>query len=86
MNYMNWGREVSIKHFNELYVKLGSRFDYEFWESEIAEQGRQIVLGGLDRGIFKKAKERLFLRANYTDFITVFSLILKACQHMKPKN
>ncbi|MDQ3014442.1 MAG: arginine--tRNA ligase [bacterium] len=49
----DWGREVSIKHFNELYVKLGSRFDYNIWESEVADEGKKIVEAGLDRGIFE---------------------------------
>lgn len=58
----DWGRDISIKHFNELYVKLGSRFDYEFWESQIAEEGRQIVHGGLDRGIFEKSDGAVIFR------------------------
>ncbi|MBX4198143.1 arginine--tRNA ligase [Candidatus Parcubacteria bacterium] len=57
-----WGRDVSIKHFNEMYVKLGSRFDFNFWESEIAEEGRQIVEAGLQRGIFEKSEGAIIFK------------------------
>ncbi len=51
-----WGRELSIKHFQEIYVKLGSRFDYNFWESEVADEGMKIVADGLARNIFEKSE------------------------------
>ncbi len=48
----DWGRAVSIKHFEEIYRKLGSRFDYHFYESDVAEEGKMIVQAFLDRGVF----------------------------------
>jgi arginyl-tRNA synthetase len=44
------GREESLKHFNEIYERLGTKFDYFFFESETAELGKQIVLS--NPGIF----------------------------------
>lgn len=58
----DWGREVSIKHLNELYVKLGSRFDYNIWESEIVDEGKKIVEAGLDRGIFEMSEGATIFR------------------------
>ncbi|MEX1027839.1 MAG: arginine--tRNA ligase, partial [Candidatus Paceibacterota bacterium] len=30
-----WGRTVSLNHFEEIYKKLGTRFDYYFFESQV---------------------------------------------------
>ncbi len=38
------GREESLKHFDEIYKRLGTKFDYLFFESETAELGKKIVL------------------------------------------
>jgi len=38
------GREVSLKHFEELYKTLGTKFDAYFFESEVWEKGREAVL------------------------------------------
>ncbi len=44
-------REWSIDEFHRIYDELGIRFDIEFSESEVEEQGRQIVFDLVDRGI-----------------------------------
>ncbi len=38
------GRKASLDSFEEVYKKLGLKFDYSFFESEVAETGKQIVL------------------------------------------
>lgn len=38
-----WGREASLEYFETIYKKLGTKFDYYFFESETAEFGREIV-------------------------------------------
>jgi arginyl-tRNA synthetase len=48
----DWGKEVSEKHFNEMFKKLGTRFDYTFWESQVADEGKMIVLAHQEKGIF----------------------------------
>lgn len=42
-NLYNWGREVSLKYFETLYERLGTQFDYYFFESETGELGKEIV-------------------------------------------
>ncbi len=37
------GRQTSLKHFEEIYKKLGTDFDYYFFESEVAERGLATV-------------------------------------------
>lgn len=50
-----WGRKVSLEHFEELYQKLGTKFDYYFFESEVAEAALKIVGEFLTQGIFTKS-------------------------------
>src|SRR3989338_1233983 len=38
-----WGREVSLKYFETIYKRLGTKFDYFFFESETGEIGKKIV-------------------------------------------
>lgn len=38
-----WGREVTLAAFEELYAALGTRFDYYFFESDMAPIGMHIV-------------------------------------------
>jgi len=52
----SWGKKVSLDHFNEIYEKLGSKFDYFFLESQVADEGAQIVREGLKRGFFKESE------------------------------
>ncbi len=37
------GRNLSLEYFDNLYKRLGSKFDYFFFESESAETGKEIV-------------------------------------------
>ena len=38
-----WGRAVSLEYFDTIYNKLGTKFDYFFFESETGEFGRDVV-------------------------------------------
>jgi arginyl-tRNA synthetase len=49
------GKTASIEHFNKIFDLLGSRFDHQIWESDIAAFGEEIVKFGLERGIFEKS-------------------------------
>ena len=42
--------------FEETYGKLGIDFDRHYYESQIFEGGREIILDALSRGIFERAK------------------------------
>ncbi|MDP6659519.1 MAG: arginine--tRNA ligase [Candidatus Pacebacteria bacterium] len=37
------GRTTSLKYFEEIYGKLGTKFDYYFFESEVGDKGKEIV-------------------------------------------
>jgi arginyl-tRNA synthetase len=37
------GREASLKYFDQVYKKLGTKFDYFFFESDTGERGKKIV-------------------------------------------
>jgi arginyl-tRNA synthetase len=52
----DWGREASLKYFQDVYSRLNSRFDYHFYESEVAEEGKMIVETYLERGVFLKSE------------------------------
>ncbi len=39
------GREASLKHFEEVYKILGTKFDYYFFESDTAKKGIELVRG-----------------------------------------
>ncbi len=52
-----WGkcREVCLEAFRALYAKLGTKFDYFFFESDTAPIGTEIVKDGLLRGVFEES-------------------------------
>lgn len=37
------GREVSLSYFETMYARLGSTFDYHFYESDAGKEGKEIV-------------------------------------------
>lgn len=39
----NWGRKTTLEAFEEIYKLLGTKFDYYFFESEMAKVGEKIV-------------------------------------------
>ena len=50
------GRRWSLAHFEELYRKLGTKFDHYFFESEVAPTGVRIVEEYLQKGVFEKSE------------------------------
>jgi len=50
------GREESLKRFEELYKKLGTKFDRYFFESEVAATGKKIVEDNISKGVFEKSE------------------------------
>ncbi|HUQ29905.1 MAG TPA: arginine--tRNA ligase [Candidatus Paceibacterota bacterium] len=49
------GRDISMEEFRRIWNILGTKFDYEFYDSETAEPGLRIVRDGLNKGIFKES-------------------------------
>lgn len=49
------GRKVSLEHFEELYKRIGIRYDKYYFESVTAKKGREIVLSHIQDNIFEKS-------------------------------
>jgi arginyl-tRNA synthetase len=50
------GKKESLKYFDGIYKKLGTKFDYLIFESQTADIGKNIVENGLKKGIFEKGE------------------------------
>jgi len=55
------GRKWSLEHFDELYKKLGTKFNYFIFESEASEIGNEIVKKGLKDKIFEKGENEAII-------------------------
>lgn len=49
------GKAWSLAYFGEIYARLGTVFDHFFFESEVGEDGKKLVLGYLEKGVFKES-------------------------------
>ncbi len=49
------GRKWSLDYFEEIYKRLGTKFDFYYLESEVGKVGAKIVEDNLKKGIFKKS-------------------------------
>lgn len=49
------GKKVSLEKFEEIYKKLGTKFDFYFFESEVADMGKKIVEDNTGK-IFEKSE------------------------------
>ncbi len=50
------GKKWSLEYFEEIYKRLGTKFDYYYFESEVGKTGLALVQQGLDKGIFEKSQ------------------------------
>ncbi len=50
-----WGRKVSLDYFEIIYKKLGTKFNYYFFESKEGVLGKKIVEEYLEKGIFERS-------------------------------
>ena len=50
------GRAWSLEYFDLLYKRLGSNFDRNFFESEVGEAGKQLVLQYVKEGVFEESQ------------------------------
>jgi arginyl-tRNA synthetase len=48
------GKKESLEYFDKIYKRLGTKFDYFIFESQIADLGKKIVEKGLKDGVFEK--------------------------------
>jgi arginyl-tRNA synthetase len=65
------GREVSMAEFRRIFALLGTKFDYEFFDSDTTETGKRVVTDGLDKGIFEKSDGAVIYRGEKKGFHTL---------------
>lgn len=53
--YYRLGRKWSLQYFEEIYKKLGTKFDYYVLESQVVHDGVAIVEEYLEKGLFEKS-------------------------------
>jgi len=67
------GKKLSLEYFEKIYKKLGTKFDYYFFESGAGEYGKKIVEEGIKGGIFEKSEGAIIFRGeNYGLHTRVF--------------
>ena len=50
------GREESLKDFEKIYKRVGTKFDFYYFESEVGKVGKRIVQQNLKKGLFEKSE------------------------------
>ncbi|MSR78629.1 MAG: arginine--tRNA ligase [Candidatus Taylorbacteria bacterium] len=58
------GRKVSLEHFEVLYKKLGTKFNYYFFEGIEGREGKPIVEEYLKHGVFEKSEGAIVYRGD----------------------
>lgn len=48
------GRKISLEHFENLYQRIGVRYDKYYFESVTAKKGREVVLSHIDDSVFER--------------------------------
>ncbi|OGZ57155.1 MAG: arginine--tRNA ligase, partial [Candidatus Ryanbacteria bacterium RIFCSPLOWO2_12_FULL_47_9c] len=66
----NEGRQWSLSHFEEIYKKLDTKFDYNFFESKEGREGEKIVAEFLKKGVFEKSEGAIVFRGEKYDLHT----------------
>ncbi len=62
----DWGREITLEAFEEIYKILGTNFNYYFFESVVAPIGQKIVEENMDK-VFKKSDGAIVFNADKYD-------------------
>ncbi len=67
------GRNLSLKYFDIIYKKLGTKFDHFFFESEVSQQGLKIVHEFTKKEVFEKSQGAIiFSGEKYGEHTRVF--------------
>ena len=69
-------REWSMQDFYEIYEWLDVKFDHIFYESEVDEEGRKIVIDGEDKGTFELSEGAIGIDLDAEDL--GFFMLLKS--------
>lgn len=55
MSLWQKGREVSMAEFRRVWGLLGTKYDFELFDSDTTDSALRLVRGGFEKGIFKKS-------------------------------
>jgi len=73
MDLYNKGRKWSLDYFETIYQRLGTKFDYYYFESVAGKAGLEFVKENLKKGIFQESKGAIvFLGEKYGLHTRVF--------------
>lgn len=61
----NEGKKASLKYFEGIYKKLGTTFDYYFFESDTGEVGKKIVEDNIGK-VFEKSEGAIVFKGSHT--------------------
>jgi arginyl-tRNA synthetase len=61
------GRDWCLEYFERIYKRMGTKFDYYFFESEVSREGYKIVLDAVEKGIFIKDDGAIIFRGEEYD-------------------
>ena len=61
----DWGRKITLDAFEDIYKLLGTKFDYYFFESEMAKIGEKIVRENIGNVFEESDKAIVFHGENY---------------------
>lgn len=61
------GREWCLEYFEGIYKRMGTKFDYYFFETEASREGYKIVLDGVEKGVFERHDGAIVFRADKYD-------------------
>lgn len=56
------GKKLSLEYFESIYKKLGTHFDFYFFESESGSFGKKTVEENIEKGIFEKSDGAVVFR------------------------
>lgn len=62
----DWGRKVTLEAFEEIYKTLGTKFDYYFFEGEMAPVGEKIVKENIGK-VFEESDGAVVFKAEEYD-------------------
>ena len=57
-----WGRNISIKYFEQMFKRLGTHFDKNIWESDVTENALNAVELGFQKNILEKSEGAIIFR------------------------
>src|SRR3989338_2938378 len=82
LDLYQWGRQVSLNHFEELYKKLGTKFNFYFFESEVTESALQVVREFVKKGLFEESDGAVVFHGEKDEY---FKVMFRALQEISPE-